>query len=115
MTVLHHAGEGFWLERVPAVLGEIMAVSPEPRLYWEDVQKQYTLDLAGAMIQKSDHLKRHPYFLWIQDPKLSQNAFRRSQVPFRFVTESHAQALAAVMVPSRSNAGRSPANLSGLP
>jgi len=74
-----------------------MALKPQPRLFWEDVQKQYTLDLAVAEIQKSYHLKKHPYFMWIQDPKLSQNAFRRSQVPFRFVTESHAQALAAVM------------------
>ena len=72
-------------------------MKPNPNLFWEQVQKQYTVDLAVALVQKSYHLKNHLYFQWMRNPKTTRDGFRQSQVPFRYAAESHAQALAAVL------------------
>lgn len=68
-----------------------------PDLVWADVATQPTLDAALARIDAAYDFADHPYFVWLRDPATDRDAFRRSQVPFRFAVEAFSQSLAAVL------------------
>lgn len=66
-------------------------------LTWGDVAVCDTLDLALTRLDAVYGLGGHPYFRWLADPATTRDAFRRSQVPFRYAVEAFAQALAGVL------------------
>ncbi|MDX2217186.1 MAG: iron-containing redox enzyme family protein [Oculatellaceae cyanobacterium bins.114] len=53
----------------------------------------------AAIHAVADHyaFEQHPYLLWMQASNTTRDAFRYSQIPFRFAVESFSQALAAVL------------------
>lgn len=78
--------------------GSILAHSPSlPTLTADDLASLSTLDAAVAVIAEVYDFCQHPYLLWMQAETTSCEAFRYSQVPFRFAVESFSQALAAVL------------------
>jgi len=56
-----------------------------------------TLEAAVLQVAAAYDFRHHPYLLWMQAPMTSCEAFRQSQLPFRFAVESFSQALAAVL------------------
>ncbi len=71
--------------------------SRKPRLYWADVATQPTLADAIAVIERAYDFPGHPYLAWMRAPATTRDAFRGSQVPFRFAVEAFSQALAGVL------------------
>lgn len=69
----------------------------KPRLFWADVATQPTLEDALAVVERAYDFRRHPYLAWMRAPGTTREAFRRSQVPFRFAVEAFSQALAGVL------------------
>jgi pyrroloquinoline-quinone synthase len=69
----------------------------EPALIMDRLLGAPTLDAAVAQVSAEYDFERHPYLLWMQAPDTTRDAFRATQVPFRFAVESFAQALAAVL------------------
>lgn len=72
-------------------------VTSKPDLYWAQVAIHESLEGAVACLLEAYDFKQHPYFLWLADPGTTREAFRASQVPFRFAVESFSQALAGVL------------------
>ncbi|MFB2919710.1 iron-containing redox enzyme family protein [Aerosakkonema funiforme] len=68
-----------------------------PSLIWEDLIAIPTLEAAALQVATVYDFHRHPYIIWMQSNSTSRDAFRRSQLPFRFAVESFSQALAAVL------------------
>ncbi len=52
---------------------------------------------AVEAVAASYDFARHPYFVWMEGPRATREAFLRSQLPFRFAVEAFSQALAAVL------------------
>lgn len=69
----------------------------KPRLYWADVATQPTLDDALSVVERAYDFPHHPYFEWLRAPATTRDAFRATQLPFRFAVESFSQALAGVL------------------
>ncbi len=55
------------------------------------------LETAIERVAASYDFHHHPYLLWMQASPTSREAFRTSQLPFRFAVESFSQSLAAVL------------------
>lgn len=69
----------------------------KPRLLFSDVAAEPSLDLALGAVERAYAFSEHPYFVWLRAPGTTRDAWRRSQVPFRFAVESFSQALAGVL------------------
>ncbi|MBD2461088.1 iron-containing redox enzyme family protein [Oscillatoria sp. FACHB-1407] len=56
-------------------------------------------DFEAAVHTVADHyaFEQHPYLQWMQAPTTTRDAFRHSQLSFRFAVESFSQSLAAVL------------------
>lgn len=68
-----------------------------PKLVWEELIAMPRLETAVLQVAEVYDFRCHPYLLWMQAASTSRDAFRQSQLPFRFAVESFSQALAAVM------------------
>lgn len=68
-----------------------------PNLSWEEVGDLPTLDAAVLKVASVYDFRLHEYLIWMQLDSTSRDAFRLSQLPFRFAVESFSQALAAVL------------------
>jgi pyrroloquinoline-quinone synthase len=68
-----------------------------PALAWEDLAAMPTLDAAVLQVAAIYDFRCHPYLICMQSHSTSREAFRQSQLPFRFAVESFSQALAAVL------------------
>lgn len=68
-----------------------------PGIVWADVATCPTLDAALEVIGRAYDFAAHPYFDWMRAPATTRDAFRASQVPFRFAVEAFSQALAGVL------------------
>jgi pyrroloquinoline-quinone synthase len=71
-------------------------------LYGPDVHHAQLAELASfddaiAALTSSYDFRRHPYFEWAWRAETTREAFRTSQVPFRFAVAGWAQAIAAVI------------------
>ena len=69
----------------------------EPQLSLEELVAAPTLEAAVELLESRYLFPRHPYFLWMHDPDTTRDAFRATQVPFRFAVECFSQSLAAVL------------------
>lgn len=69
----------------------------KPNLLWGRVAIKESLGEAVDTVARAYDFRTHPYFLWAHDPATSREAFRQSQVPFRFAVEAFSQSLAAVL------------------
>ncbi|MGL5062296.1 MAG: iron-containing redox enzyme family protein [Microcoleus sp.] len=68
-----------------------------PNLCWEEIANLPTLDAAVLKVTSVYDFLAHPYLTWMQLDTTSRDAFRLTQLPFRFAVESFSQALAAVL------------------
>lgn len=69
----------------------------KPALPWGRVAVKETLDEAVELVAREYDFARHPYFVWASAPGTTREAFRATQVPFRYAVESFSQALAGVL------------------
>jgi len=66
-------------------------------LRFDEVEAHGSFDAAVEAVARAFDLSRHPYFAWLAAPGTTREAWRASQVPFRFAVEAFPQALAAVL------------------
>ena len=71
--------------------------SPYPKLILDDLCQLPSLQAAVLRVSEFYDFHSHPYILWMKDPMTDRDAFRRSQIPFRFAVEAFSQPLAAVL------------------
>lgn len=72
-------------------------LTSKPDLFWAQVAiHENQADAVAGLLEVYDFAK-HPYFRWLANPATTREAFRASQVPFRFAVESFSQALAGVL------------------
>ncbi|MDQ3035838.1 MAG: iron-containing redox enzyme family protein [Myxococcota bacterium] len=68
-----------------------------PEVHCQQLAELSSLYGAVEAVSAGYDFGRHPYFLWASRPETDREAFRASQVPFRFAVEGWAQALSAVL------------------
>ena len=78
-----------------------MAAHPQPlgtpNLLWATVAIEDSLWRGVSVVERAYDFERHPYLAWMRDPATTRDAFRRTQVPFRFAVEAFSQSLAGVL------------------
>ncbi|WP_434683663.1 iron-containing redox enzyme family protein [Pseudanabaena minima] len=79
-----------------------------PKLAISELSKLPSLQLAVSHVAEVYDFNYHPYILWMEDPLTDREAFRQSQVPFRFAVESFSQPLAAVLARTATLESRLP-------
>ncbi|WP_425216826.1 iron-containing redox enzyme family protein [Tumidithrix helvetica] len=79
-----------------------------PELAVEALFQLPSLQAAVWRVAEVYNFNSHPYMLWMEDPTTDRDAFRRSQLPFRFAVESFSQPLAAVLARTATLESRLP-------
>jgi pyrroloquinoline-quinone synthase len=77
---------------LPTVLPTVL-----PAVLPADLVRMDRFEAAVDAVAHAYDFARHPYFVWLEGPRATRDAFLRSQLPFRFAVEAFSQALAAVL------------------